>query len=210
MRHDTVESQSQARARADMVERQIFCRGIRDPAVLKAMGTVPREFFVPDENSALAYQDGPASNNVAFPSRPVLDTRASVRLLRTKIQATSHQWVLTDRLFRVAHQRGIVVQGPQHRLTVADSFVGRGTYLQKFHLAPGWTLSALTGGGRTARFTGPEGRRLTMTTTGSIRRARGATSPVAGWHFPRFGQRVATEELTVVAGPRVTTTFTLS
>jgi hypothetical protein len=49
-----------------------------------------------------------------------------------------------------------------------------------------------------------------MTTTGSIRRARGATSPVAGWHFPRFGQRVATEELTVVAGPRVTTTFTLS
>ncbi len=161
-------------------------------------------------NRFLAYQDGPASNNVAFPSRPVLDTRASVRLLRTKIQATSHQWVLTDRLFRVAHQRGIVVQGPQHRLTVADSFVGRGTYLQKFHLAPGWTLSALTGGGRTARFTGPEGRRLTMTTTGSIRRARGATSPVAGWHFPRFGQRVATEELTVVAGPRVTTTFTLS
>ncbi|HEV7255799.1 MAG TPA: protein-L-isoaspartate(D-aspartate) O-methyltransferase [Mesorhizobium sp.] len=59
MRHDTVDAQAQARARADMVERQIFCRGIRDPAVLKAMGTVPREFFVPDENAALAYRDGP-------------------------------------------------------------------------------------------------------------------------------------------------------
>ena len=167
-------------------------------------------FTYDPRNRYLAYQDGPVSNNVAFPARPALDARASVQLARTKFQARSHQWVITDRLFRVAHQRGIVVQGPQHRLTVADSFAGRGTYLQKFHLAPGWRFSALTDRGRTARFTGPEGRRLTMTTTGSIRRARGATSPVAGWHFPQFGQRVATEELTVLAGPRVSTTFTLS
>jgi hypothetical protein len=158
----------------------------------------------------LPYQDGPESNNVAFPSRPVLDPRAAVRLTRTKIQASSHEWVLTDRLFGVAHRRSILVQGPQHRLIVSDSFAGRGTYVQKFHLAPGWRLAELSASGRTATFTGPKGRRLTMTTTGSIRRSRGTVGPVAGWHFPRFGQRVATEELTVDAGPRVSTTFRVS
>jgi hypothetical protein len=161
-------------------------------------------------NPFIAYQDGPVSNNVAFPSRPSLDGRATVKLARTRFQATSHQWVLTDGLFRVGHERSILVQGPKHRLTVADSFARRGTYVQKFHLAPGWKLSALTNHARTARFTGPKGRHLTVTTTGTIRRARGATGPIAGWHFPHFGKKLATEELTVVAGPKVSTAFMLS
>jgi protein-L-isoaspartate(D-aspartate) O-methyltransferase len=46
------------RARAAMVERQLRGRGIRDERILVAMGTVPREAFVPGERRDLAYVDG--------------------------------------------------------------------------------------------------------------------------------------------------------
>ncbi|HEV2545065.1 MAG TPA: protein-L-isoaspartate(D-aspartate) O-methyltransferase [Methylobacterium sp.] len=46
-------------ARARMVETQLIARGIRDAAVLDAMGNVAREAFVPPDGAAEAYSDGP-------------------------------------------------------------------------------------------------------------------------------------------------------
>jgi len=46
-----------ARARQQMVERQLQGRDIADPAVLRAMGTVPRHRFVPSALAAVAYSD---------------------------------------------------------------------------------------------------------------------------------------------------------
>jgi protein-L-isoaspartate(D-aspartate) O-methyltransferase len=43
----------------DMVRTQIEARGIRNPAVLKAMRGVPRERFVPESERRFAYSDGP-------------------------------------------------------------------------------------------------------------------------------------------------------
>lgn len=45
--------------RDDMVERQIAARGIRDPALLRAMREVPREVFVPENLAEFAYDDTP-------------------------------------------------------------------------------------------------------------------------------------------------------
>lgn len=42
-----------------MVETQLARRGIRDPRVLEAMRTIPREQFVPEEFRAEAYDDAP-------------------------------------------------------------------------------------------------------------------------------------------------------
>ena len=42
-----------------MVETQLAARGIDDPVVLAAMGTVPREAFVPERLADAAYDDGP-------------------------------------------------------------------------------------------------------------------------------------------------------
>jgi protein-L-isoaspartate(D-aspartate) O-methyltransferase len=53
VRHDP------AAQRARMVERQLARRGIRSPAVLGAMGAVPREAFVPDTSLDEAYEDRP-------------------------------------------------------------------------------------------------------------------------------------------------------
>jgi protein-L-isoaspartate(D-aspartate) O-methyltransferase len=46
-------------ARLQMVEAQIYARGVRDPAVLEAMARVPRERFVAESVRAHAYDDAP-------------------------------------------------------------------------------------------------------------------------------------------------------
>jgi protein-L-isoaspartate(D-aspartate) O-methyltransferase len=50
-----------AQQRARMVHDQIETRGIRNPAVLKAMRDTPRERFIPSYARALAYEDRPVS-----------------------------------------------------------------------------------------------------------------------------------------------------
>jgi protein-L-isoaspartate(D-aspartate) O-methyltransferase len=46
-----------ARARHEMVDRQLRRRGIRDARVLEAMGTLPRELFLPEHMRPFAYAD---------------------------------------------------------------------------------------------------------------------------------------------------------
>lgn len=48
-----------ARQRERLVSRHIEDKGIRDPAVLRAMRSVPRHRFVPDSLSSRAYEDRP-------------------------------------------------------------------------------------------------------------------------------------------------------
>lgn len=48
-----------ARARKTMVETQIAGRGIKDPRLLDAMRSVPREAFVPPDLAGSAYEDRP-------------------------------------------------------------------------------------------------------------------------------------------------------
>jgi protein-L-isoaspartate(D-aspartate) O-methyltransferase len=45
--------------RNQMVDHQIAGRGVRDPRVLEAMRTVPREAFVPERLAKFAYDDSP-------------------------------------------------------------------------------------------------------------------------------------------------------
>jgi protein-L-isoaspartate(D-aspartate) O-methyltransferase len=47
--------------RAQMVERQLAVRGIRDRRVLEAMARIPREVFIPEHMHAWAYGDDPVS-----------------------------------------------------------------------------------------------------------------------------------------------------
>jgi len=47
------------KARLEMVQTQIFRRGVRNPMVLKAMEKVPRHFFVPGKLRDLSYSDRP-------------------------------------------------------------------------------------------------------------------------------------------------------
>ncbi len=46
-------------SREEMIENQLIRRGISDPGVLKAMGEVDRELFIPDKMKKFAYEDRP-------------------------------------------------------------------------------------------------------------------------------------------------------
>lgn len=48
-----------AALRQEMVEQQIIARGIKDPKVLQAMGSVRRHLFVPPEHQSQSYADYP-------------------------------------------------------------------------------------------------------------------------------------------------------
>jgi protein-L-isoaspartate(D-aspartate) O-methyltransferase len=58
-RADPPEPAAREQERHEMVRTQIEARGVRDPAVLEAMREVPRHRFVPQSQSARAYQDRP-------------------------------------------------------------------------------------------------------------------------------------------------------
>src|SRR4051795_10022453 len=57
-RSGTTSTDDFAERRARMVERQLRGRGIDDECVLRAMGEVPRERFLPEDVRGDAYRDG--------------------------------------------------------------------------------------------------------------------------------------------------------
>lgn len=71
-----------ARARETMVEQQVRPWDVLDPRVLEALGTVPREAFVPDAVRALAYADTalPLAHGERM-MKPVLEGRMLQALL---------------------------------------------------------------------------------------------------------------------------------
>jgi hypothetical protein len=156
------------------------------------------------------YAKGAASHNVAFPTKGKLLTTRAVGVRTMSYTSTRQAWQLSDSLYGTAHARALLVDATAHRLTVTDAFGRRTSFVQKWHLDSGWRLSSISNHGRTAVFTRSGGRRLVLTTTGSISVRRGSTRPVAGWYFPSLGHRTTNVEVTVSARGTATTTFTVS
>ena len=72
-------------ARAAMVDSQIRPNGVRDPLILNAFATVPREVFVPEAQKALAYRDEAIPVTVSCagaPARALLPPMILARLLQ--------------------------------------------------------------------------------------------------------------------------------
>ena len=87
-RGDTADPHASARAR--MVREQVHARGIRDSAVLAAMGKVPRHRFVPRSEQRLAYADQPLPIGFAQTiSQPYI-----VAYMAEAAQIASHEKVL--------------------------------------------------------------------------------------------------------------------
>jgi hypothetical protein len=147
---------------------------------------------------------------VPNPTRARLDTKAAVTVTAMSATSTRDTWRLADKLWGITHARSITVDHARRTLVVGDSFANKGTFVQKWHLDPAWTLRGISNRGRTATFMHPDGRTLRVTSTGALSVARGSTRPVAGWHFPAMKKRVAACEITVSARAAATTTFVVS
>jgi protein-L-isoaspartate O-methyltransferase len=68
-----------ARDRAILVARHFAARGMRDPLVLAAMGTVPREAFEPEHLADFAYEDSALPIEAGADHLPALHCRAHDR-----------------------------------------------------------------------------------------------------------------------------------
>ncbi|MBL8901638.1 MAG: protein-L-isoaspartate(D-aspartate) O-methyltransferase [Planctomycetes bacterium] len=76
-----------AAQRAAMVEEQLRARGIRDPRVLRVMGALPRELFVPEEIRERAYEDNaqPLSHGATI-SQPYIVAAMTEALALTGVE----------------------------------------------------------------------------------------------------------------------------
>jgi hypothetical protein len=156
------------------------------------------------------YGKGPASHNVAYPTRGKLLSSRSVKLRKLSYSSTRQAWQFSDSLFGTAHARSLLVDAKVHRLTATDAFGRTTSFVQKWHLDPAWRPASVSKNGRSAVFTRSGGRRLVLSTTGKVSVRRGSTRPVAGWYFPSLGHRSSNVEVTVSARGKATTTFTIS
>ncbi|MCP4415216.1 MAG: protein-L-isoaspartate(D-aspartate) O-methyltransferase [Chloroflexi bacterium] len=78
-----------AKQRAEMVA-DLAKQGIRDKAVLRAMHTVPREHFVPEEHLDYAYYDGP----IPLPANQTISQPYVVALMLSALNLQPHFKVL--------------------------------------------------------------------------------------------------------------------
>jgi protein-L-isoaspartate(D-aspartate) O-methyltransferase len=85
------------RERELMVERQIQARGLNDPAVLRAMLTVPREAFVPEELQDRAYFDA---------ALPIPDGQTISQPYIVALMATALQLKPSDRVLEIGTGSG--------------------------------------------------------------------------------------------------------
>jgi hypothetical protein len=158
-----------------------------------------------------AYQVGPQGQNAAIPDSRTAGSAAAA-VTASKVQASSHNWTIKDRIYGVDHVRGVNVNRDAPSLTGSDSFAQSSVWRQYWHLDPAWTLTS--GGPDSTKlvFAPPSGRRLTMTTTGRVSSVvQGITRPTQGWHFPEYSSRYPAREIVVRSyGGACTTTFTLS
>lgn len=69
-------------ARLAMVELQLRPNGVRDPSILNAFATLPRETFVPEQQKALAYRDEAVAVAAAGPGSPARFLLAPMVLAR--------------------------------------------------------------------------------------------------------------------------------
>ncbi|MFN2136977.1 MAG: protein-L-isoaspartate(D-aspartate) O-methyltransferase [Candidatus Promineifilaceae bacterium] len=76
--------------RANMVAEQIAARGIHDRSVLRAMGVVPRELFVPERYQPYAYDDTP----LPLPGKQTISQPYVVALMLSELAVSEEDMVL--------------------------------------------------------------------------------------------------------------------
>ncbi len=86
-----IEDADELRQRRErMVRNQIAGRGIKDTAVLRAMRTVPREFFVPERYQRYAYDDMP----LPIPGKQTISQPYVVALMISRLELDADDRVL--------------------------------------------------------------------------------------------------------------------
>lgn len=154
---------------------------------------------------ALRARSARAHNAAWVPGRSA-NARATATLRAGTTTRDVHRFTLSDSVYGLKHSRSVEVAGPARRLVVKDVYPGRTAVRQSWHLDPAWQARGVRG--KVATYAHPDGRILSIATTGSfVSATRGATRPPSGWNHPTTGSRVANWEIVTGGAGAVTTTF---
>ena len=132
-----------AAARAAMVESQLRPQGVTDPAVLDAMGAVPREAFLPPQTRPLAYVD----RAVSMGDGRFLPAPAVLGSLLTQMMAVRGQRALvvgagTGYSAAVLAAMGLAVTALECSSELAAAALANGIEAVEGPLEAGWTKAA--------------------------------------------------------------------
>ncbi len=103
------------KARQSMVEKQLKQRGITDPLVLQAMGSVPRHSFVSMEYQKLAYKDSPLPIGYGQTISQPYIVAFMLQELRLK---TPHEAIVLEIGTGLGYQAAVLSQFVKHVYTV--------------------------------------------------------------------------------------------
>ena len=149
------------------------------------------------------WSTGTLAHSVQVPYRRPFSTSAAVRLTPLVTTGARHVLRLTDAQWGQTHVRTWTIDAAAHRVSVTDRTASRATTL--LHLAPGWSVTAVTADRRTVRLRHPSGRTAVVTGTAAITVYRGSTRPVAGWSFPDMLSRVPAVQLSMASAAGAST-----
>lgn len=132
-----------AAARAAMVENQLRPQGVTDPAVLSAMGSVPRENFLPGQTRPLAYVD----RSVLMGDGRFLPAPAVLGSLLTQMMVSPGQRALvvgagSGYSAAVLEAMGLVVTALECSAELASAAGEHGINVVQGPLEAGWTKAA--------------------------------------------------------------------
>lgn len=132
-----------AAAREAMVESQLRPQGVTDPAVLDAMGSVPRENFLPPETRPLAYVD----RGVRIGEGRFMPAPAVLGVLLTQMMPVRGQRALvvgagTGYSAAVLQAMGLIVTALESSAELAATARANGVDAVEGSLASGWVKAA--------------------------------------------------------------------
>jgi hypothetical protein len=154
-----------------------------------------------------AWQKSPAAHNVAVPVGLATQRKTGLMKLLTRAGQVDTV-VVQNRSWAKPVTTTAVVDNARHRLTLTNRVDA--LFATHLHLAPGWTFRTRTG--LTWVFVSRT-RVLTITPAAAptgVRLLRGSTSPIGGWVFPGFAQRVAAPEVVLAARGAQTLVLTVT
>jgi protein-L-isoaspartate(D-aspartate) O-methyltransferase len=132
-----------AAARAAMVESQLRPQGVADPAVLDAMGGVPREDFLPPETRPLAYVDrAVAMGDGRFLSAPAVLGSLLTQMMPERGQRALVVGAGTGYSAAVLQAMGLNVTALEASAALAASARDNGIDLVEGPLEAGWKKGA--------------------------------------------------------------------
>jgi len=163
--------------------------------------------FTYDAGSFNAFQQTPIGHNVQMVDRRSPNQAMPVVLRTTKTTGLVHCYTTTDIVYGVSHTRTWRIDQGVHSVLTTDTVAAPAT--TTMHFDAGWAYASRSADGKTLTLTHPSGHVATVRSSTAMRIYQRSATPVLGWQFPHYSQRIADVQVLMDA-PAGTSTMSVT